>query len=586
MKYAVRHKAQKKTAIALLFGAVAAFTSPHVTAQAVPEIVAPGVISTAAREFATTLSPDGGTLYFNRASDDGVWRIWASRKTSEGWQEARPLDFASDIYSDLDPFVSRSGDRLYFSSDRPLPYAESTAPTPDNNTWYVSRIGEGWSAPTYAGSVINEAASETFFSESDNGYAVFTRFGEGSGRSRAAKLMIARRSAGIFDEISQIPVLPLGLRVSNPAIAPSGNLIVVAGSTNGARPKLYYTVKNAEGVWSAFMAFDETINGSDYVSFAPYISNDGKTLYFSSSRQNPSGGGDDIYRVSMPDELAEIAAIKTQYGPQNGSLIIVGGGGTAGTQILEKFVELGGGAEDGRFIVVPTAGGNFNADGSVRVFNEDDVLASWRAMGLKNVAMLHTHDKAVADTDAFAATVKGATAVWFNGGRQWNIVDSYAGTKTYDAFHGVLARGGVVAGSSAGASIQGEYLVRGDTKGSDIVMTEEVNHQRGFEFLRRSAIDQHINTRVRWDHIVPLIEERPDLLGIGLSERTAIIVTGDRFEVMGAWKVAVHDNTRPYQPWEKPYLVLQAGDVFNMRTRRVEAYGIGRQLAPLTLMDY
>jgi len=65
------------------------------------------------------------------------------------------------------------------------------------------------------------------------------------------------------------------------------------------------------------------------------------------------------------------------------------------------------------------------------------------------------------------------------------------------------------------------------------------------------------------------------MLGIGLSEGTAIIVRQDTFEVMGKWKVAVHDNTRVYQPWEKPYYVLSAGDVYNMKTRRIEKLGIG-----------
>jgi cyanophycinase len=183
--------------------------------------------------------------------------------------------------------------------------------------------------------------------------------------------------------------------------------------------------------------------------------------------------------------------------------------------------------------------------------------------------MLHTHDPSVADTEAFVADLKQATGVWFNGGRQWNIVDSYAGTRTYDEFHKVLERGGVVGGSSAGATILGEYLVRGDTRGSGIVMTDEENHQLGFEFIRKVAIDQHINTRNRWDHIIPLIEQQPHLLGIGLSEDTAIIVTGDTFEVMGDWMVAVHDNTRAYQPWEKPYFVLAPGDVYDMQARRI-----------------
>ena len=60
--------------------------------------------------------------------------------------------------------------------------------------------------------------------------------------------------------------------------------------------------------------------------------------------------------------------------------------------------------------------------------------------------------------------LRDANAVWFNGGRQWNIVDSYANTLTYREFHKVLERGGVIGGSSAGATIQGDYLVRGDTR--------------------------------------------------------------------------------------------------------------------------
>jgi cyanophycinase len=117
--------------------------------------------------------------------------------------------------------------------------------------------------------------------------------------------------------------------------------------------------------------------------------------------------------------------------------------------------------------------------------------------------------------------------------------------------------------------------VRGDTSGPDVVMTEEKNHQKGFEFLRKVAIDQHINARNRWDDIIPVVKKYPGLLGIGLSEGTAIVVKGDQFEVMGKWKVAVHDNTQLYQPWEKPYYVLGAGDVYNMKTRKVLKYGDG-----------
>ena len=263
-----------------------------------------------------------------------------------------------------------------------------------------------------------------------------------------------------------------------------------------------------------------------------------------------------------------------EYGPARGTLVIVGGGSLEGSGILEKFIELAGGP-DKKFIVVPTAGGNRNRDGAIVPYVEETVLRSWTRRGVKNVKMLHTHDPKVADTEAFVKDLREADGVWFNGGRQWNIVDSYANTLTYRELHKVLERGGVIGGSSAGATIQGQYLVRGDTSGPNVVMTEEPNHQEGFKFLKRTAIDQHINTRNRWDDLIPVIQKFPTLLGIGLSESTAIVVKADTFEVIGKWKVAVHDNTRPYQPWEKPYFVLSAGDVYNMKTRKIEKFGTG-----------
>jgi len=263
-----------------------------------------------------------------------------------------------------------------------------------------------------------------------------------------------------------------------------------------------------------------------------------------------------------------------EYGPPKGTLVVVGGGSLEGTGILEKFIQLAGGPE-ASFVIVPTAGGNKNQDGTVREYKEADIIAPWLKRGIKNVRMLHTHDPKVADTEAFAAILRTANAVWFNGGRQWNIVDSYMNTTTYKEFHSVLARGGVIGGSSAGATIQGDYLVRGAIAGPQIMMTPEKEHERGFNFLRRTAIDQHINARNRWDDLIPVIQKMPELLGIGLSEGTAIIVTGDRFEVAGKWRVAVHDNTRLYQPWEKPYFVLSAGDVYNMKARKIEKLGTG-----------
>jgi len=270
-----------------------------------------------------------------------------------------------------------------------------------------------------------------------------------------------------------------------------------------------------------------------------------------------------------------------EYGPEKGTLVIQGGGDAAGTGIYETFINLAGGP-NAKIIIVPTAGGNRDESGKIRIYKEEEVIESWKKLGLTDVHMLHTADPKVADTEDFAKILRDAKGVWFVGGRQWNIVDSYAKTLTEREFHKVLERGGVIGGSSAGASIQGDYLVRGAVSGSEIVMAPEPEHQHGFAFLRKVGIDQHINTRNRWDDIDPLIKKYPDLLGIGISEGTAIVVTGDHFRVIGKWKVAIHDNHRIYQPWEKPFYVLGAGDEYNMKTRTIEKYGTG-VLAPATI---
>lgn len=275
-------------------------------------------------------------------------------------------------------------------------------------------------------------------------------------------------------------------------------------------------------------------------------------------------------------------AQEPEYGPAKGTLVIQGGGSDVGTGIFETFINKAGGL-GANIVVVPTAGGNKTPDGKIKVYQEEQVVAAWKKRGVMNVHMLHTADPKVADTEEFAKILRTANGVWFDGGRQWNVVDSYANTLTLKEFHKVLERGGVIGGSSAGATIQGDYLVRGAIAGSDIVMTPEPEHEHGFAFLRKVAIDQHINTRLRWDDIIPVIKKYPNLLGIGLSEGTAIVVTGDRFQVIGKWKVAVHDNTRIYQPWEKPYYVLSIGDVYNMKTRTIEKYGTGVLVPPAAI---
>ncbi|MFC1530308.1 peptidase S51, partial [Gemmatimonadota bacterium] len=102
-----------------------------------------------------------------------------------------------------------------------------------------------------------------------------------------------------------------------------------------------------------------------------------------------------------------------QFGPANGALVIVGGG-RVNEDIWGPFLELAGGAAEARLIVVPTAGGR-------EEYDEEQVVAGWQARGVEHVKMLHTVDPAEADTEEFVTDLREATAVWFNGGRQWRL---------------------------------------------------------------------------------------------------------------------------------------------------------------------
>jgi cyanophycinase len=246
-----------------------------------------------------------------------------------------------------------------------------------------------------------------------------------------------------------------------------------------------------------------------------------------------------------------------QVGPESGAIIAIGGA-LQSPQIYERFIELAGGP-DARIVLIPTAGGAEEYDSSYRG------LDVWREHGARNLTLLHTTDPRVADTDEFVEPLRTADGVYFYGGRQWILVDAYGGTATEEELRKVLDRGGVVGGSSAGATILGSFLVRGDTETNEIMMGD---HQRGFGYLRDVAIDQHVLRRNRQFDLIEVIEAHPQLLGIGLDEDTAIVVEGDRFEVIGESYALIYDY-RTTTGADGKFYFLGPGQSFDMSVREV-----------------
>lgn len=252
---------------------------------------------------------------------------------------------------------------------------------------------------------------------------------------------------------------------------------------------------------------------------------------------------------------ALLAQEEFEVGPANGSLILVGGG-MKNPEILQRFLELAGGP-DAPIVVIPTAGG------------DDHYGPQWpglnlfRAAGATSVTLLHTYDRTEADTEVFTEPLKGARGVWFTGGRQWRLADSYLNTKVHAALWELLGRGGVIGGSSAGATIQGSYLARGDTATNTVMMGD---HQQGLGFLRNTAVDQHLLKRNRHFDLIEIVQAHPTLLGIGLDEDTALVVHGDRAEVVGSSYVAIFDYQRGIDSGGQFYF-LAPGDRFDLASR-------------------
>jgi len=247
--------------------------------------------------------------------------------------------------------------------------------------------------------------------------------------------------------------------------------------------------------------------------------------------------------------------VAQQVGPQKGSLVIVGGA-MRDQAILERFLDLAGGP-DAQIVVIPTAGGGEEYDQDWRG------LRQFRAAGATNLTVLHTNDRDEADTEEFVQPIREASGVWFGGGRQWRLADSYLNTKTHEALWELLDRGGVIGGSSAGATIQGSYLARGDSRTNTIMMGD---HEAGLGFVKNVAIDQHLLRRNRHFDLLEIIQARPELLGIGIDENTAIVVKGDEFEVIGQSYVVIYDHQRQIDSGGDFYF-LGVGDRFNLATR-------------------
>jgi cyanophycinase len=247
------------------------------------------------------------------------------------------------------------------------------------------------------------------------------------------------------------------------------------------------------------------------------------------------------------------------HGPKKGFLLITGGATQAPD--YERFIEMSGG-KNARIVVIPTA--------SVTKPTDQATLQAQLCTGPKspfaqvNCTVIHTTDRAVANSPEFVAPLKTATGIWLEGGRHWRLADAYLDTLTLKEIFAELDRGGTVGGGSAGATIQGSYMVRGSSNPDDNTIMMAPGHEIGFGLFTNVTIDQHVDVRHRENDLAAVIKAHPDLLCLGLDQSTSITVHGDKLTVNGPKRVAVWDGK---DHDGKGFYYLRTGDQLNTATR-------------------
>jgi cyanophycinase len=202
------------------------------------------------------------------------------------------------------------------------------------------------------------------------------------------------------------------------------------------------------------------------------------------------------------------AAVQVVQHPSGGKLVICGGGKLP-PEIRDRFCTLAGGPR-ARIVIIPTA----TARADHREYL-NHLLDDWKSCGARSVRLLHTRSREKANDPAFIKPLAEATGVWLTGGDQTFLTKAYLGTLVEAQLKSLLARGGVIAGTSAGAAVMSGVMIAGGQTTADVT--------RGFDLISGAVIDQHFLKRNRVERLVGVLSTHPNLVGLGIDEQTALV---------------------------------------------------------------
>ena len=263
-----------------------------------------------------------------------------------------------------------------------------------------------------------------------------------------------------------------------------------------------------------------------------------------------------------------------------GTLLVIGGAEDKLRKrtILKEFVGASGGA-DARIALIPTA--SSLGDEVVEVYD-----ALFRRLGAGEVVPVRPESRDEAHDPDLVKAVGEATGIFMTGGNQLKLSAIVCGTPLGDAIVEAHRRGAVVAGTSAGASIQSSHMVAFGVGGAT-PKQRMTQLAAGLGLVSSAVIDQHFDQRNRYGRLLMIVAQSPQLLGIGVDEDTCAVVTHEAdgesarevLRVMGRGCVTILDPARIVSNAHEakrssPLLasgvvlhVLPAGAAFDLTTR-------------------
>ncbi|MFC4638164.1 cyanophycinase [Deinococcus hohokamensis] len=257
--------------------------------------------------------------------------------------------------------------------------------------------------------------------------------------------------------------------------------------------------------------------------------------------------------------------------PGQGTLIIIGGHEAKKGQrdILREVARRAG---DGRLVIATVA--SHTREGYFESYQE-----GFADLDVGELTELYLDERAEALKPEATDVLQNATGVFFSGGDQLRITSLIAQTPIEERVREIYEKGGVVAGTSAGASVMCEtMLVSGNSE--ETYRAGEIKMAPGLGLVRGVIIDQHFAERGRMGRLLGAVAQNPRVLGIGIDENTAMVVQGEQFQVIGAGGVYVadgsgvtHSNVAEARRGDTLSLhgvrlhVLSDGDRFDLRLR-------------------